>query len=57
MCNIPTIEAEEVTPAHVLSRLMGDNMGVDIRPELLRLFIKFHWSKIAALAHKIHEQD
>ena len=39
-----------------LAALIKAETSVDIDPNLLRLFIKSKWSRIAALAHSIHEE-
>jgi hypothetical protein len=42
-------------PEHELSRLLSNETGVNIAPETLRLFIRWHWSEVSRLAHKIHK--
>lgn len=42
-------------PQEELAALMKQEMGVDIDPRLLKLFIRFKWADVARLAHAIHD--
>lgn len=43
------------SPEILLAREFKDELGVDINPQALRIFIRMRWNRIASLAHKIHD--
>lgn len=49
-------EAEVTPPEKTLAEAMKRDLGVDISPEALRLFILMRWDRISLLAHVIHEK-
>jgi hypothetical protein len=55
MC-IPTLEIP-VTPAEIsLAKLLKDDLGVEINPQALRMFIRARWDRVSLLAHVIHSR-
>lgn len=42
-------------PAHLLAKLMNEELETHINPAALRLFIKANWERVHVLAHAIHE--
>lgn len=57
MCELPlSEECEIIKPEYRLADMMTRDLTVKIDPNLLRLFIQLHWTKIAKLAHDIHDQ-
>lgn len=44
-----------VSPEITLAREFKDELGVEIDPQSLRMFIKARWDRISFLAHKIHD--
>lgn len=56
MCsNVPTVEA--TPPEQTLAEAMKKDLGVDISPQALRLFILARWDRVTVLAHAIHERN
>lgn len=41
-------------PEAALSRLLGEELGVHINPQALRIFIRSRWGQVCKLAHAIH---
>jgi hypothetical protein len=56
MCGNPELRTVTQPPHKRLASLMNRELGTDIDPRLLRLFIKHHWSKVSTLAHQIHDE-
>jgi len=55
MCH--TIVSEEVRPELALAQILKPAVcGPGIDASRLRKIIREHWSKVAALAHKIHDE-
>jgi len=56
MCltDIEVIDARSA-PEVFLAKLLKDDLGVEINPQALRMFIRAQWGNISACAHKIHE--
>jgi hypothetical protein len=54
MCeNVPITEGESITkPEYRLADMMTRDLTVRIDPNLLRLFLQLHWTKITKLAHE-----
>jgi hypothetical protein len=48
--------AEVTPPEKTLAEAMKRDLGVDVSPEALRLFILMRWDRISLLAHVIHEK-
>lgn len=48
-------EAGRTLPEKVLAAMMARDLGVTVEPRTLRLFLQARWSKVSALAHRIHE--
>lgn len=53
--NLDPVRKVKIVPEYTLAKLINNEMGVAVEQRILRLFIKAHWSKIAKLAHEIHE--
>lgn len=48
---VPLTEKPEI----LLAKCFRDDLGVDINPQALRMFIRARWDRISCLGHKIHE--
>ena len=46
-----------VEPHAKLAKLIEDEMGVRVSPELVRVFVTEHWTDLSALAHAIHKPE
>lgn len=46
-----------IAPEVLLSCMLKNEIGVDVNPQALRLFMRYHWGKVSRLAHKIHDED
>lgn len=58
MCIGKTADRKELSAeeaASSLCRLISQHCRVDINPPDLQAMLTAHWSKVAALAHAIHE--
>lgn len=55
MCN--SSQSGESKPEEKLAKLLRDETGSVVDAKMLRLFLRANWSKVTALAHRIHEQD
>lgn len=54
MCGaLPSIGNSE-KPESALARELRDELGVDINPQALRIFIRSRWPTVSRLAHAIH---
>lgn len=38
-----------------IARMFKENLGVEINPQALRMFIRSRWVELALLAHRIHD--
>lgn len=55
MCDTkPTPKAEAERAAGELSNLMSRDLGINVTPILLRLWLVERWDEVSKLAHKIH---
>jgi hypothetical protein len=52
----PEYEQKPIKPEYKLADMMTRDLAVKIDPNLLRLFLQLHWTKITKLAHDIHDQ-
>lgn len=52
MCTDPQPERN---PEILLAKAFKEDLGVEINPQALRMFIRMRWSRVSALAHLIHE--
>lgn len=52
MCTAPEPEKH---PEVLLAKMFKEDLGVEIDPQALRMFIRFRWGRVSALAHIIHE--
>lgn len=43
-----------IDPEKLLAREFKDELGVDINPQALRMFIRSRWHRISTLSHAIH---
>lgn len=41
-------------PEVLLAKEFSNELGIDINPQALRIFIRSKWSRISTLAHSIH---
>lgn len=60
MCMGQAVETNRVSAedaSRSLCRLVSRECRVDIAPAELRAMIGTHWSKLAALAHAIHDEQ
>lgn len=59
MCGGPpgmVTRSEDKTPPKVLlAQAFKDDLGVDMHPQALRMFIRARWDRVSTLAHKIHD--
>ena len=53
--NYPSLPPE--APEVALARLIKRELGADIDSKALPLFLRHKWSRVTALAHKIHDSD
>lgn len=59
MCD-PTFEhhaSAEAAPEILLAKAFKDDLGVDINPQAMRMFIRMRWKRVSTLAHKIHGDE
>jgi hypothetical protein len=42
-------------PEVILAELMRRDLGVDIHPQALRMFLRCRWDRVSPLAHKIND--
>lgn len=47
----------ERKPEELLAAILRDDLGADIHPTTLRLFLRARWGRVATLAHRIHGTD
>ena len=55
MCQISQSLAES-SPEELLARLLKKEVGADINPQALRMFIRSKWDRVSTLAHLIHDE-
>jgi hypothetical protein len=56
MCIGGYAESKE-KPEVLLAKAFKDDLGVEINPQALRMFIRMRWIRVAGLAHAIHDYD
>lgn len=44
-------------PEETLAKAFKEDLGVDIHPQALRMFIRARWNRISVLAHAIHDGE
>jgi len=42
-------------PEVFLAKMLKDDLGVEVNPQALRMFIRAQWGNVSACAHKIHK--
>ena len=47
--------ADSREPEVILAEAFKKDLGVTMDPQALRIFIRWRWDRIQALAHKIHD--
>lgn len=48
-------EEEAKRAAALLSQIMERELGVQIHPTAMKIFVEANWSRLSPLAHKIHD--
>ena len=43
-----------IAPEKLLARALHDDLGIEVNPQALRMFIRTRWDRVQILAHKIH---
>jgi hypothetical protein len=54
MCPLGHIAVAE-KPEVALAGALRDELGVEVNPQALRIFIRSRWGQVCKLAHAIHE--
>ena len=49
------IDPDRTNPEKLLAECLLRDLGVEINPQSLRVFIRWRWARIQKLAHYIHE--
>lgn len=57
MCTSGTNGSSETLPEVRLAKIMYEEAGTAISPQVLRLIIKYRWDEIAKAAHEIHGSE
>jgi hypothetical protein len=47
--------ADRTPPEELLAKLFREDLGVEINPMALRMFIRLRWDRAQVLAHAIHD--
>lgn len=42
-------------PEDELSRMLASDLGVSVDPKALRMFLRYRWTRVSSLAHRIHD--
>lgn len=42
-------------PEVLLAKMFKEDLGIEVDPQALRMFIRFRWGRVSVLAHTIHE--
>lgn len=50
----PTYVGKETPPEELLAKMIKDDIGVDINPQVLRLWVRWRWDRMTPIAHRIH---
>lgn len=54
MCQGPPIE-DKTPPHELLAKAFREDLGVEINPQALRMFVRSRWDRVQKLAHMIHD--
>jgi len=54
MCGPLRAPSKPVAPELTLSEMLNQEIGAQINPQALRVFIRANWPRVARLAHEIH---
>jgi hypothetical protein len=52
LCTFPPDDVSE--PEKLLAKAFKDDLGVEINPQALRIFVRWRWDRVQKLAHAIH---
>lgn len=47
--------AKEESPEVLLANVLKKDLGIDVHPQALRMFLRWRWDRVETLAHKIHD--
>lgn len=56
MC-VVILSLKEGEPEILLAKAFKDDLGVEINPQALRMFVRQRWARLATLAHMIHTDE
>lgn len=54
MCDARPYGTTTIRPEFRLKALIAKDLGIDLAPEALRMFIRHNWITLKTLAHEIH---
>lgn len=46
---------KEEKPEVLLASVLKKDLGIDVHPQALRMFLRWRWDRVETLAHKIHD--
>jgi len=55
MCGTIPTNTDTTPPEQTLAKCFREDLGVEINPQALRMFIRMRWDRISTLAHRIHD--
>lgn len=55
MCSGSQSTIDTTPPEQTLAKCFREDLGVEINPQALRMFIRIRWERISTLAHRIHD--
>lgn len=49
------VVGEPEKPEVLLANVLKKDLGIDVHPQALRMFLRWRWDRVETLAHKIHD--
>lgn len=46
---------DALAPEKSLATMLKSDLGLEVNPQALRMFVRARWSRVSKLAHAIHE--
>lgn len=54
-CAQNQVQGDSRAPEIILSEMLRKDLGVEINPQALRMFLRSRWDRVSKFAHKIHD--
>ena len=57
MCEVATETKTTIAPELELANLLKADLGIEINPQALRMWVRWRWQDLIVAAHQIHRAE